>query len=267
MNAPPGDSSIGTYRILRSLGSLDSTFLCLDDAGRRVVLKRLESDCLLGPRLHPSIKERLMRVRELAQRNVATLHTVERTSKGDAWLVWDYIAGQTFEEVVNDLQRLPSPRQRANLARELMLSVDALHSLGLVHGSLHGRNVIVAPDGQLHLTHINPLLYSDPADDTMAIATLLKEFVPLTAIDPQTTTLRQLAAGLAATESSDQPSFSAARSNNIEPGVRRRSLVAAACITLVSIVISAVIYRAATRPRPSPVWENVGRLDTTSIAR
>src|SRR5712671_6658663 len=98
MKAPITDPDIhiGEYRVVRALAK-DASFLCLDDAGRRVVLKRLEADCLLGAQLHPSIKERLMRIRELAHRQVATLRTVERTRAGEAWLVWDFVEGEPLE--------------------------------------------------------------------------------------------------------------------------------------------------------------------------
>src|SRR5688572_11634240 len=65
------------YRLLRVFPNYKA---CLADAGngRKVVLKVLEADCLLKGQLHPSIKERLARVRELAHLQVSNLHGVER---------------------------------------------------------------------------------------------------------------------------------------------------------------------------------------------
>jgi hypothetical protein len=54
--------------------------------GRQVVLKKLDDDCLLDGQLHPSIKLRLERVRELPVRCVANFLGVERdASTGRRW--------------------------------------------------------------------------------------------------------------------------------------------------------------------------------------
>jgi serine/threonine protein kinase len=137
-----------------------------------VFRKRLDDDCLLDRQLHPSIAERLNRVRELPVSNVANFHGVEVDADG-VWLVWQYIEGVTLE------QHLSTPRpqaDRAALARELRLAVAALHAHGIVHGAIHARNVIVDPKGALFLTHISPLLFSDPADDDRAVNGLIARF-------------------------------------------------------------------------------------------
>jgi len=131
------------------------------DGTRQVVLKKLEADCLLGRELHPSINERLARVRELAHMQVATLHGVERDGE-NVYLVWDYVDGKILERPVN-----------AGLTRELALAIQSLHARGIVHGALHERNIFVK-DGRLILTHISPLLFSDPAEDLAALAVLLE---------------------------------------------------------------------------------------------
>jgi serine/threonine protein kinase len=131
--------------------------------------KRLDDDCLLDRELHPSIAERLNRVRELPVSNVANLQGVEVDANG-VWMVWQYIEGETLE------QYLAQPRpeaQRASLARDLRLTVEAMHAHGIVHGAIHGRNVIIDPSGNLHLTHISPLLFSDPVVDERAVNDLL----------------------------------------------------------------------------------------------
>src|ERR671912_347757 len=59
---------------------LPPSYFAIGPGGRGVVLKPLESDCVLKGKgtLHPSIKERLSRVRELALAGVANLYGVER---------------------------------------------------------------------------------------------------------------------------------------------------------------------------------------------
>jgi serine/threonine protein kinase len=136
-----------------------------DVSQRRTVRKPVDEDCLLGGQLHPSVVERLERVRELPVISVANLLGVERDEKG-VWLVWQFVPGTPLEKM---LKQTHSPGQREKLIRELRLSVTAMHAHGIVHGAIHPRNVIIDPEGRVHLTHISPLLWDDPAADDYAV--------------------------------------------------------------------------------------------------
>jgi hypothetical protein len=170
----PGD--VGGYEVLRELGEGGQSALAVAPGRRTVVLKRLEADCLVragaNPKLHPSIKDRLARVRELAHARVANLYGVEH-DRGVVYLVWEHVEGRTLEDWA--VAKEVSPRDLLVAARELILTVEALHARGIVHGAIHGRNVIVDPQGKLKLTHVSPLLYHDPEHDTASIAELFSE--------------------------------------------------------------------------------------------
>jgi hypothetical protein len=160
------ESDSDGYRLLQELVP-GQTFLCCDVSENIVVLKHLEDDCLHGRQLHPSIKDRLLRVRELPHPRIATLRTVERW-RGPAYLVWTYLDGQTWDEALAD----PSCNL-LQLSSALAVTVEVLHQTGIVHGQLHGRNIIVRPDRQVCLTHVSPYLYTDPQADLAAIVELL----------------------------------------------------------------------------------------------
>lgn len=165
--------SIGDYRILRELAP-GLTFLAVGHGEGKVVLKRLEEDCLFEEKLHVSIKERLQRIREIPHIGVANLHGVER-ARGRVYLVWDYIESVALEEylVTPDARgRLPD---LTAIARELVMAVEGLSRLGLVHGALHGGNIFVLSDGSIRLTHLSPYLYTDPQEDARAVIDLLLE--------------------------------------------------------------------------------------------
>jgi hypothetical protein len=168
--SPPFPREICGYQVERELTS-GVTYLGVGSGNRKVVLKRLDEDCLLGKALHPSIAERLNRVRELAHVAVANLHGVVREGT-DTFLVWEFVPGSTFDE------RLASPDRPVLellvLAREIILHVESLHMQGIVHGSIAGGNVIVGADGSVRLTHISPLLYSEPVADFEAVVALLR---------------------------------------------------------------------------------------------
>jgi hypothetical protein len=137
---------------------------------RRVVLKRLDDDCLLEGQLHPTIRERLNRVRELPLTTVASLIGVEK-SDGVAQLVWEFVPGRTLEEIHGDAAAW------ARWAREVILAVEALHAAGIVHGAIHERNVIVDAAGQVRLTHVSPLLHNDRDHDAADVLDMLEALV------------------------------------------------------------------------------------------
>src|SRR5918993_2821975 len=93
---PAAPTSIGGYTVERELAP-QRTYLATASDGRRVVLKMLDPACLLDGQLHPSVRERLARVRELAEKNVANLHGVERDGPY-TFLVWDYVPGRSFAD-------------------------------------------------------------------------------------------------------------------------------------------------------------------------
>jgi hypothetical protein len=166
-------ADLGDYRVVRAL-TPGQTFLARAPGGREVVLKMLGDDCLLRGQLHPSIRERLARVRELAERGVANLHGVERDGP-HTYLVWDFVPGTTFDQL--GLEPGLSHREMVGLARELVLVVESLHAAGIVHGAIRPGNVILDASRRLRLTHVSPLLFSDTALDVAAVIDLLRETV------------------------------------------------------------------------------------------
>lgn len=163
-------AAIGEYRIDRELAA--GSFLATESSGRRVVLKMLEGDCLLKGQLHPMIKDRLGRVRELAHLGVANLQGAERDGER-AFLVWEFVQGITLEEYLFEYE--PHRQRLAEMASQILMDVEALHALGIVHGGIHWRNVIVRPDGGVTLTHVSPLLYHEEAVDMDALREVMGE--------------------------------------------------------------------------------------------
>jgi hypothetical protein len=152
------------------------TWLTVDEAGRRVVHKRLPDDCCQREQLHPSVKLRLQRLRELPLASFANILGVERTDRGVV-LVSEYVEGVS-------LDALPEA-DRIRMTRELRLAVISMHQHGMVHGAIKPGNVIIAPDGALRLVDPSPLLHDDPAVDLAAVDAL--DPLAKTEIDPAQT--------------------------------------------------------------------------------
>lgn len=260
---------------------LGPSFLAIGPGGRGIVLKPLDRDCILKNGLHPSIKERLGRVRELALAGVANLYGVEREPTGapadEAWLIWEYVQGKTLTAYAAD----PGCTQRklALAARELVLMVESLHRQGIIHGAIRGTNVIVDAHGNVRLTHLSPLLYTDPADDLWGVINTLsgvlhdrnEEKTPLGTIVAGVEAMMSPADGVApgaeavlrilATrlsgiiDSRERTGASPAGGGEPEYVPRRRSIFSASIVLLLGVAAAYVGWRAVKFPDdPIPEW-------------
>jgi hypothetical protein len=173
----PWPDEIGGYEVLEVLSGGGESALAVAPGNRRVVLKLLDEDCLMrggaNPKLHPGIRDRLARVRELAHIHVANLHGVEHDA-GRVYQVWEFVDGVPLEEWSpgSDDGAAVAAQDLLLVARELILTVEALHARGIVHGAIHGRNVIIDNTGRVKLVHVSPLLYTDARHDLASIAEL-----------------------------------------------------------------------------------------------
>jgi len=252
---PTQPGAIGQYTILRTL-TPERSFLA-QGVGQPVVIKLLDHDCLVGGRLHPNIRDRLARVRELAHVGVANLHGVE--SDGErAFAVWEFIQGETLDR---HAVRLDSPAALARLAREIILAVEAMHALGIVHGKIHARNVIVDHRGLVHLTHVSPLLYDDTKVDARDLSAMLQTIAaqrgwadsPMARISSQSLPLPQLRARLA--QSADDVESASPAESAIEKTPRRLALLAVVLAILAAVALAFGLIRlshraAAQKPVP-----------------
>ena len=250
---------IGGYTILRTLAP-DLTWLATAEGGpgrRQVVLKSLDEDCLWKGQLHPNIKDRLGRVRELAHPGVANLYGVERDGPL-VYAVWDYVPGQTL--AASDAC---DERTLITFARELMLALEMLHARGIVHGAVKSSNVIINPSSQtIILTHVSPLLYSDPQDDLRAAIQMLHTIAP--SESPLSRVLddpalcekspRQLAGLLSAlTETKDNTISDPNHASDDKEAtrLRRRALLGAAATATLAIALFAALKIYASRNTPA----------------
>jgi hypothetical protein len=242
----PPSSILCGFRILRAFG--DTSWLGVGDDNRKVVIKKLDADCLLGNKLHPSIAERLNRVRELAHGSVANLYTVARDA-GGAYLIWQYLDGRTWNEF---LAGQPTARERLMAARELILSIELLHMQGIVHGAIIGSNIILGDDNVWRLTHISPLLYSDQTVDIESVTHLLTDAagdeIPAlsrlaTDADAARPSLRTVAARVAALlESNSDLPPDAEESPHLD--LRLRAIALALGVTLLALALAYAMWRA-----------------------
>jgi hypothetical protein len=260
-------TSLCGYSVVETLAG-DVTYLAIGPGGRGVVLKRLDPDCLHRELLHPDVRDRLSRVRELAHAGIANLIGVGKDERdAGEWLIWEYVEGRPLADHARG--RCKTPRELAALVRELVLTVESLHMQGIVHGAITSSNVIVGPEGAVRLTHVSPLLYTDPADDAEAVietvnavldergerdtplGVLMTEAaetkMPLRAIAPRLAVLAD------ARESSYEPAATVAWR---ERRTRKRAVLGAVLAALAGLAVAFEVWRRAGGPgRDSlPAW-------------
>ena len=267
--AHPPSLEVDSYRLIETL-TADRTFLCSDASANVVVLVKLEEDCLHRGQLHPSIRDRLARVRDLPHPRVATLRGVERWN-GLACMVWVYLDGETWEDHIRQ-----HPAQFPALAAGLTATIGTLHDTGIVHGNLHGKNIIVRPDRQAWFTQVSPYLYADPTVDVGALTQLLRRggehLATATAhrlhrllgeFESQKIELKELSQSLLELdrdETVEEPEGLPVK----ETGYRRRSLIGAVAIAVAAITAGLVIRWSFTRhaapgPATFPSLKQEGR--------
>lgn len=137
------------------------TWKSVDETGQMVIYKRLPDDCCQKGQLHPSIRTRLQKLREIPAGSMVNLMGVLRNEWGVV-LVSEYVPGRSLDR----LDLLERDRAFEGVCR----AVSQLHQHGLVHGALKPTNVIVQEDGTVKLIDPSPFLYDDPQVDWQAVA-------------------------------------------------------------------------------------------------
>lgn len=253
-------TEIGGYEVIRPLAEGQS-WLTTAPGGRLMVLKSLDDDCLWKGQLHPNIKDRLGRVRELAHVGVANLYGVERNG-ALTFMVWEYVHGETLDECAA-IQNCP-PREFLSLARELVLSVEMLHARGIVHGAIKASNVIVDSDRNVQLTHVSPWLYTEPAEDVQALLSLLSDLAArrgesngalarmLNEQEGAEWTLRQLASRLGALLDARDGEVREDTDKEMARRIRRRATLGAGATVILALAVFIGLRNYANQKTPRP---------------
>jgi tetratricopeptide (TPR) repeat protein/predicted Ser/Thr protein kinase len=147
-SSEPG-TELGHYRIIRLLGSggMGDVYLARDlTLERDVAIKLLPADS----RDHDDTRGHLLREAQAAAAldhpNICHVHEVGQTSDGRAFIVMQYVEGETLSAV---LRRGPMPvRDALALGAQVAEALSVAHRRGIVHRDLKPHNVIVTPSGR-----------------------------------------------------------------------------------------------------------------------
>lgn len=146
------DRIVGRYRVVRELGrgGGGTVWLCHDESlDRQVTLKRVEP---AGDDDAGDTVRGLREARTAAALNHEGIVSVYDLFEHDgrAWIVMEYVPGQSLADLIRDGARLEADRV-AHLGAQVA-AVAAAHRVGIVHRDIKPGNVLVTPDGQAKLT-------------------------------------------------------------------------------------------------------------------
>lgn len=150
---PAGTVIAGKYELLRQIGEggMGHVFLGKDlSLSRFVALKKLRPELLNLPREMDLFLREARMSAALHHPFIADIYEVLRTD-GEVYLVFEFLAGKTLEQLISDKGRLSVREARRALA--CMCSALAFaHSEGVAHRDLKPSNVILTAQGFAKVT-------------------------------------------------------------------------------------------------------------------
>ncbi|HEY1683907.1 MAG TPA: hypothetical protein VGG19_04015 [Tepidisphaeraceae bacterium] len=154
------------------------------------LLSPVPTECFENGLLRDGIPERLERLQQAPHPRLANLLGLRKIND-QFYLAWQPIPGKSLADPLpeDDLYRA---------LRQMIDALEGLHQLGLVHGNLQPKNIIIIPDG-VFLTDASPLLWTDEQKDIDAAVQITRDLLrPAGAELPEqhTRSLRSLAAFL-----------------------------------------------------------------------
>ena len=163
-------ASLGPYRIDRELGSGGMGKVYAASGPDGVVALKVVHPHLLE---QPGFFKRFLREADLGrsvrhENVVRTLDCDQLVSGGraNAFLVMEYVEGQTLTELRRELGTVPEELCR-HVAREICKGLAAIHGAGVVHRDLKPDNVLITPE---HIVKVMDLGVARLADEQLRLS-------------------------------------------------------------------------------------------------
>ena len=157
MSMTPQPIVADRYRLVEPLGQggMGRVWKAHDEVlHREVAIKELVPPPGLTTEERQEMRERSLRearaIARLNHVNVVRIFDVLRTD-GDPWIVMEYVASRSLQDVLADEGPLP-PARVADIGLGMLGALRAAHRLGVVHRDIKPGNVLLADDGRVVLT-------------------------------------------------------------------------------------------------------------------
>jgi serine/threonine-protein kinase len=142
------------YQVLARLGSgaFGEVYRAHDHVlGREVAIKRIRLDAYADREQLLEVERRLVREAQVAARlrhpGIVTTHDIV-SSAGSSFIVMEYVAGRTLEDLLEEKRRL-GVDEVVELLGQVAAALDHAHASGVVHRDVKPANVMVEPSGHV----------------------------------------------------------------------------------------------------------------------
>jgi hypothetical protein len=131
-----GARPLDGYRINRGVGTggFGEVYLAVSDAGKEVALKRIQRNLEIEVR---GVSQCL----NLKHPNLVALHDLKYDDEGQAWVVMEYVAGDSLKDVIDRNPNGMPQDEAVRWFREIGAGVAYLHGQGIVHRDLKPANI------------------------------------------------------------------------------------------------------------------------------
>jgi serine/threonine protein kinase/Flp pilus assembly protein TadD len=145
----PG-SQIGLFRIERELGrgGAGVVYLARDTKlDRSVAIKSLPAEVMDNPKVRSRFSREARLLASLNHPNIATIYEELREAEGIAYLILEYIPGQTLaERIAKSGLKL---QESLSIALQIAEAVAAAHEHDVIHRDLKPGNIKITPEGKV----------------------------------------------------------------------------------------------------------------------
>ncbi|MEU8968287.1 serine/threonine-protein kinase [Streptomyces monashensis] len=149
-------------------GALGRTWLAHGADGTLVAVKEIRPELVGQPGFRARLRRELETARRIDGPHTAALLDAD-TEAREPWLARAFVPGVPLSEALAVFGALPE-RAVQRLARDLALSLQEIHRVGAVHGSLHPGNIVLGADGA-HATDAVLARIAEPAESAAYLGT------------------------------------------------------------------------------------------------
>jgi len=177
----PADLVPGRYRLTRLLGrgGMGEVYLAADLRLKRdVAIKLLLPDKAADADARRRLFLEAQTAATLDHPHICPVYDSGETADGRAYVVMQYVQGQTLAEILR--QRQTPPEEALRLVTHVADALGAAHARGLVHRDVKPANVIVTPSGQTKLLDLGiakAVLFPAGSEDTATASAMTAEGV------------------------------------------------------------------------------------------
>jgi serine/threonine-protein kinase len=140
-----GTTLLGQFHLVSPIGSgaMGTVYRAWQSGmERQVAVKLLRADLTHDQDLRRRFLREARAAARLSHPNIVSVHLVGETEAAVPYLVMEYLAGETLDEVLERDEVLP-PRRAVTIARQIACALAEAHAEGVVHRDLKPANIIL----------------------------------------------------------------------------------------------------------------------------